>query len=413
MFDNKIYEKITKFETPFYLYDEETIVHNIDILNKTLPPNICLFYSMKANPSLGLCQLVRQCKCGIEIASNGELEIALKAGFKGDKIIFTSPGKTKFEIIQMLKHNISVINVDSYREIELINTVAKQMDKNVRIAIRINPKVINSGAKIKMTGMSSQFGIEEDELEHDFFDKVKKLCFIKLVGFQVYMGTQMLNANDIYLNTKNIMILVMELTKKYNINLSYINFGGGFGVPYFKNESALDMHYLERQLKLLFETYKDFLNNVHIVFESGRYIMAEGGQFITKVLYVKRSKENKYVICDGGSNCHSSAAFLGRFVRNNFPIYVYPDSNEKETCTITGPLCTPMDIIGQKIDVKKDVKEGDYVVVKNSGAYGLTYSPIGFLSHEIPMELLYSHGKIKILRERGKTSDYLINQNTL
>ena len=135
--------------------------------------------------------------------------------------------------------------------------------------------------------------------------------------------------------------------------------------------------------------------------------MAESGRFITKVLYVKESKGVKYVVCDGGANFHSSAAFLGRFVRNNFPITTFPESDEKEAAVIVGPLCTPIDILGQNVMISKNIKKGDYVIVEKSGAYGLTYSPLAFLSHSTPVEILKDDDEYQILRKSTDISEWL------
>ena len=141
--------------------------------------------------------------------------------------------------------------------------------------------------------------------------------------------------------------------------------------------------------------------------------MAEAGKFVTKVLYKKESKGEKYIICDGGSNFHAASAFLGRSIRNNYPIHSIPDQEEKEEMTVTGPLCTPTDVIGQSVQINKDIKAGDYIVIDKSGAYGVTYSPLAFLGHISPIEIMKYKQKTYVLKKRGEIENNMIGQNMI
>lgn len=183
-------------------------------------------------------------------------------------------------------------------------------EKKVKVAVRVNPSLNYSNAKIKMTGVASQFGIEENELDKMLI-VIKELDSIQIVGFQIYVGTQMLLASDILQNTEYAIKLFIEKAEKHGINLETVNVGGGFGIKYFNNENDLNLIELKEGMNILFSKYEGLLKNMEVIFESGRYIMADAGEFVTKVLYIKKSKDTKYVICDGGSNFHSSAAFLG------------------------------------------------------------------------------------------------------
>lgn len=376
-----------KFGTPFYMYHKEIISSNYMRLKGALLAGASLYYSMKANPLGKICRILSDMGAGVEVASKGELEIALKAGVSPDRIIFTSPGKTEKELRAAIAEKIKLINIDSLDEAMLINRIGEERNETIDISIRINPAVSYSNAKIKMTGVASQFGVEEEDLD-EVFGAIKELACVNVCGFQIYMGTQMLQAEDIVRNTDYALELFLRKAKQYGITLKTLNVGGGFGVKYFANEHDLDLDSLHKSMEELHEKYRKELGETEVIFESGRFIMAEAGEFVTKVLYVKKSKDTKFVICDGGSNFHSSAAFLGRFVRNNFPLRSVPEGEETEVANIVGPLCTPLDVIGQKVLVNKEIKAGDYVVIEKSGAYGLTYSPIDFLSHERLQEIL-------------------------
>lgn len=398
MNEDIIKQCVSEYDAPIYLYDKETIVNKFKILSDVIWEKSNIFYSMKANPALEICRLLIEQGSGIEVASAEEMRGAFKAGAKADDIIFTSPGKTKEELEYAISKNIRVINVESMFELQLINDIAKQKKLVTRVALRINPSATVSNAKIKMTGVSSQFGIEEEDIDDEFISQIKLMTNIEVIGIQVYMGTNILEYADIIKNTEYVINLAQIIEKKFNSHFSYINFGGGFGVPYFEGDKQLNMEQLKTHMQSLWDKYYTYLQDKYIVFESGRYIMSEAGSFITKVLYAKNSKGKKYLICNGGSNFHASSAFLGRFVRNNYPMYVLGKRDGlKEKVNVVGPLCTPTDIIGKDVMLAEDVALGDYIVIEMSGAYGLTYSPCLFLGHKMPLEILYDGEKFAIL----------------
>lgn len=406
-----------EYGTPLFLYDGDQICKQCKILKECLYEGANLFYAMKANPLIGICQLLYSKNCGIETASKGEIQTALRAGIASSNIIFNSPGKTAEEIDFAIEKKIKLISIESFEEAELVNEMAKKRSLVVEVVLRINQNHNFSKAKVKMTGVSSQFGIEETDLTDDLFKKFSEFAHICIVGIQVYSGTQVLSAEEILRNTEYVIQLALRLSSKFHFELKYLNLGGGFGVPYFKGETTLDLIKLKRGMQELKKCYGPQLKSTEIIFESGRFLLAESGVFVTKILYKKQSKGIIYYICDGGSNFHSSTAFMGRFVRNNFPMYgiskVSKNEQEMKKVNVVGPLCTPTDTIGQKVELCGKLNPGDLVVVEKSGAYGLTYSPINFLSHTPPAEILKWNGNVMVLRERGDIKDLWERQNEL
>lgn len=413
MKDDQIKALAEQYGTPFYFYDKAVMTENYHHLKESIYPGAELFYSMKANPALGICQVFCGWGSGIEVASAGELYTALEAGFDPKRMLFTSPGKTKHEIEFALRHQIRLINIESLAEAHLVNEVAGSLGIVADIGVRINPAAVYSNAKIKMSGVASQFGIEEADINESFFREIKGLHNLSLQGIQVYMGTQMLLAEDIIKNTEYTMDMALRMSKEFGFRLQYLNVGGGFGVQYFKNETQLDLAALKAGMADLKKRFGEALQDTEVIFESGRFLMADAGAFVTQVLYVKESKGQKFAVCDGGSNFHSSAAFLGRFVRNNFPMHTIPGGTETSECTVCGPLCTALDVIGQKVMIHADIAPGDLVVIEKSGAYGYTYSPCRFLSHEQPMELMADGDDTYIIRERGTLEDLLLCQRKI
>ncbi len=380
---------VQEYGSPLYLYDMGQFRSNIDRLRENLFPESGLFFSMKANPLSEFCSIACKKNCGIEIASGGELELALDSGVASGNIVFTGPGKTEGELLKSIEAQIYMIHAESLREIRIINQLAEKKNRNVPIALRINPNGITSTGKVQMSGTASQFGIEETELVDSLFEEINSLKNINLSGVHIYMGTSILNAEEICRNTEYSIRLATELSSKYAFKIRYLNVGGGFGIPYFHGEKALDLTALRNGMALIKEKYQEQLRETKIFFESGRYLLADCGLFLVRVLYRKESRGNTYLVCDGGANFHAASAFLGRFVRGNFPMYVLGKKGAEKEFYVTGPSCTPTDLLGQKVMLPSDADEGDIIVIEKSGAYGLTYSPYGFLSHKLPLEIGY------------------------
>ncbi len=385
-----IQKKATQeYGSPLYLYDLDQFASNIDRLREHLFPESGLFFSMKANPLSAFSSIACERSCGVEIASGGELERALDSGAAPGNIVFTGPGKTESELLQAIDAQIYMIHVESLREIRIINQLAGGKNCRVPIALRINPNGIKSSGKVQMSGTASQFGIEETDLDDSLFEEISSLKNVNLTGVHIYMGTSILNAEEICQNTEYSIQLGIELSQKYAFKLRYLNAGGGFGIPYFPGEKALDLSVMSNGMAILKEKYQKQLRETNIFFESGRFLLAECGLFMVRVLYRKESRGNTYLVCDGGANFHAASAFLGRFVRGNFPMYVLGKKGTEKEFYVTGPSCTLADLLGQKVMLPSDTDEGDIIVIEKSGAYGLTYSPYGFLSHRLPLEIGY------------------------
>lgn len=379
------------YGTPNYLYDLSKVEYRLNVLKDCLGDKVTIFYSIKANPNRDLIKFLDNNNTCFEVSSQGELEILCDIGIDSKKIVFSGPGKQEKEIEFAISKGVFCIDAESLEELKLINKISKQKNKVTAVAVRINPDLNTSSTGIKMTGVASQFGIEffDIPLVLNYINTVANLSF---AGIHVYYGTQILGAHDISKNVSNIFDICKVILEKYNLQIKYINFGGGFGVPYFKNENELEIDILKAQLKKIFVDKGNCFEKSIFAFESGRFLVSESGYYVIRVLYCKKSKDKTYLICDGGSNFHANSAFLGRVVRRNYPIEIikFDGSNNYSDCeiyTITGPLCTPTDVIAQDVLLPK-CQAGDLIVVKKSGAYGITNSPVLFISHEFPKEII-------------------------
>lgn len=398
-----------EYGTPLYVYDGEIMERQYHALKQCLPETFEIFYSVKTNPLLGVCQFLKSLGSHIEVASIGELYLVVQAGYHPDQIIFTSPGKTIGELEEAIERQIYCINIESLQEALMIHDIALRKATRVNIAIRINPDFNIAGASMKMTGVSTQFGIDESAVS-EAVKAIQSLRGVRLIGIHVFTGTQMLHADNIVRTIEAIMKLALDLSEAHAFPLEFLDLGGGFGIPYFKGEEPLELEKLKAGISQVWEIYRERLAGTRIAVESGRFLMAESGVFVTKVLYVKESKGSKYLVCDGGSNHHASTAFLGRHVRNNFPMRLLGKEDEAEVVNVVGALCTPSDVLGQKVTLGS-AEPGDFLVIDQSGAYGLTHSPVMFLSHPMPAEVIYYGEQVQILRERGQVEDFLRGQH--
>lgn len=402
---------INEVSTPLFVYDYDIIKHQYIKLSNALPSNSKIYYSVKANPSLAICQVIKTLTDYAEVSSLSELLCVLKCGFQNENILFSGPGKMPDELEYAIKHNVT-LNVESLGETLCINKICSMLGKKANVMIRLNPNFSNRQYGITMTGVSSQFGVDIADFDH-LFRIIKEEKWISIEGFSVYLGSQIMDANVIVDNTKKILELYVKLMTDYQIEVKKMNFGGGFGVSYY-DDRELECSKLEIGLNELFEKYHSILYGVDIIFESGRYLLSEAGAFVTKVLYKKKSKDKEYLICDGGLNNILISAFYTRELRGNFPIDVCTSREKFERIeyTVCGPLCTPNDKFGCNV-LLPTVNEGDRLIIKKVGAYGYTYSPVFFISHRQPPEILFINDHYYIIRSSTTDSDYFYKQNLL
>jgi len=400
-------EQLGYINTPAYFYHTHEIDSQIKSLRRLLTDRFRLYYSVKANPNPALVSYIYQAADGVEVASEGELYLALQAKVKPCNILFIGPGKKKEEIRFAIERRIKAIVAESWEELLLIQSVSKQVDVYTSVALRINPAAKNIPGRLKMGGGASPFGIDE-ELIPEIIAGIQALDHIRLIGLQVYLGTQVLDEAQLVGNFAMIGKLAMGVNAMHT--LEFIDFGGGFGIPYYKNDRDLDLHRASRDMHTLLAGWKSqkVLEHCEWIAESGRFIVAESGILLTRVLYKKKSRGSIYVVLDGGSNIHAAAAGIGRFARHNFPVTAIQQvaSDEMENVQIVGPLCTPTDVIVQDAMLPV-LRKGDYVVIQKSGAYGMTSSPVHFLGHALPGEwLLGEGGAYSVIRKKGEREDH-------
>jgi len=373
--------------TPFYAYDRHLISDRVALLRKHLPAEIHIHYAMKANPMPAVVQHIANLVDGIDVASVGELKVALDTPISPSQISFAGPGKRDNELSCAIAAGIT-LNMESEQEMERIAMFGQSLGICPKVAIRVNPDFELKSSGMKMSGGPKQFGIDAERVP-SMLTKISKLG-LDFEGFHIFCGSQNLNAAAIQEAQEKTLELGLRLAEHTPRPIRMLNIGGGFGIPYFPGEKALDMISVGKNLHRLLDEKRQQLSNLRIVIELGRYLVAEAGIYVCRVLERKISRGQVFLITDGGLNHHLAASGnFGQVIRKNYPVIVGNKviGLERENVSVVGPLCTPLDLLADQVEMAKaDV--GDLIVIFQSGAYGLTASPTAFLNHPPPVEVL-------------------------
>ena len=374
-------------QTPFYAYDRSLLQARVNVLRRTLPEQVKLHYAMKANPMPTLLSLMVGMVDGIDVASSGELKVALDAGADPSSISFAGPGKREGELRQAVASRV-LINIESFREVGQLALISSELGRSARVAVRVNPDFELKGAGMKMGGGPKQFGVDVEQLpalmkEIDDAD----LCF---EGFHLYAGSQNLRADAICESQNSGSELALKLSCDAPSAVKFLNLGGGFGIPYFPGEDVLDLKPIGDNLSRLVARAKRDMPDAKLVLEVGRYLVGEAGVYVARILDRKISRGQIFLVVDGGMHHHLGASGnLGQVIRKNYPVAIgnKMDSRNLEMVSVVGPLCTPLDLLADRMTLP-EAQIGDLVVIFQSGAYGASASPGGFLSHPGCLEVL-------------------------
>ncbi len=373
--------------TPFYAYDRQLITERVALLRKHLPAEVHIHYAMKANPMPAVVQHIASLVDGIDVASVGELRVALDTPILPSQISFAGPGKKDNELSCAISAGIT-LNMESEQEMERIASFGQRLGICPRIAVRVNPDFELKSSGMRMGGGPKQFGVDAERVP-SMLARIGKLG-LDFEGFHIFCGSQNLNAVAIQESQEKTLQLGLRLAEHAPGPLRMLNIGGGFGVPYFPGEKTLDLISVGKNLYRLLDETKQKLTDTQIAIELGRYLVAEAGIYVCRVLERKISRKKVFLVTDGGLHHHLAASGnFGQVIRKNYPVIVgnKVEGHERESVSVVGPLCTPLDLLADEVEMAKaDV--GDLIVVFQSGAYGLTASPTAFLNHPAPVEVL-------------------------
>ena len=347
-----------------------------------------MHYAIKANPMPAVVQHLARCVDGFDVASVSEMKVALDTPIPAEHVSFAGPGKSRSELIQAIAAGITV-EIESINEMRLLAALGDKMGLRPRAALRINPDFEIKGSGMRMGGGSQQFGIDAEEVPAIL--RELGLTDIDCIGFHIFAGSQNLRADILQAGQEKTIDLALWLAQHAPKPVSYLNIGGGFGIPYFPKDAPLDIAPIGDSLERVVETrVKPALPDARVVIELGRYIVGEAGLYVARIVDRKVSRGHTYLVTDGGLH-HQLAASgnFGQVIRRNYPVAIGNriGSDATENVSVVGCLCTPLDVLADNVELPR-AGIGDLVVLFQSGAYGLTASPINFLSHPVPAEVL-------------------------
>lgn len=370
---------LDKYGCPFYIYDEEIIARQIKLLKESLP---CFqpFYSVKTNPHPAICRMMAENGLGADAASSYEVERARAAGFSRDMIVYSAPGKAAGQISSV--QNDCLLIADSYSELKLLDDLAGAGGQKLSVGLRVNPSLsLGPGFYPEVKeGAGAKFGVDEESLEENraLFKSLKN---IKLSGIHVYLRSQILSPAAIAASFEKVFQIAEYCRTALSWDISFINFGGGLGISPGPAAPGLDLGDLSGLINSLTKKY-DF-NKARLLVESGRFLVAESGFFVTKIADVKVSRGQTFVIAPGGLNGFLRPALMNLLKKIGYdggplePFFSGPQSHQLNLpgktgpmikVTVNGNLCTSLDVWGEDVELPEP-SIGDLLTVNNAGAY--------------------------------------------
>lgn len=374
-------------QTPFYAYDRSVIDARITALRSTLPPAIKLHYAIKANPMPALVRHMAERVDGLDVASGGELALALASGMPASAISFAGPAKREPELDAAVRAGV-LLNVESFREIECLAAVSQNLGLPARVAVRVNPDFELKSSGMKMGGGPKPFGVDAEEVPR-LLARIGELGLM-FEGFHLFAGSQNLRAEAIVEAQQKSYELALRLAQHAPSPVRSLNLGGGFGIPYFPGDTPLNLAPIAANLADLSERAKRDFPQAELLIELGRYLVGEAGVYVCRVIDRKVSRGQVFLVCDGGLHHHLAASGnFGQLIRKNYPVVIGNKASPSATelATVVGPLCTPLDVLADRMALAI-AEPGDLVVVYQSGAYGYSASPRTFLGHPDAVEWL-------------------------
>ena len=373
-------------QTPFYAYSRAAMTQRVAELRAALPPDVHLHYAMKANPMPAVVQHLASLVDGIDVASGGELRVALDTGMEPARISFAGPGKGEAELSCAIAAGI-VLNLESEGEMERAAVIGRRLAIVPKVNVRVNPDFELKSSGMRMGGGPKQFGVDAERVPA-MLARIAELG-LDFHGFHIFSGSQNLKAAALQEAHEKTFALALRLAEAAPRAPRILNIGGGFGIPYFPGEERLDLSAVGRNLARIMQEVRPRLQGAEVVIELGRYLVGEAGAYVCRVVDRKESRGQVFLVTDGGLHHHLSASGnFGQVIRKNYPVVVGTRvaGGPRELASVVGPLCTPLDLLADQMELGQ-AQAGDLVVVLQSGAYGATASPAAFLSHPAAVEV--------------------------
>ncbi len=392
--------------TPLYVYDLAAVMARVQRLRSALPSACRLLYSFKANPLPAVAGEAGHGGCGAEITSEGELAAARQAGFDLREALFGGPAKTEAAIRAALAAGVRWFSCENWSDLHRVAGLAAAAGTVAQVLLRVNPAEAPT-ARLAMTGVASQFGFEETELLAPDARARLQHPGLRVRGIHVYYGTQVADVAALTENTRRALAVAARLETALGFVCAVVNAGGGFPWPYAHAAPEPDLSGLRPALEAVWRD-SPLSETAELWFEAGRHLVASSGTLVARVQAVKTSRDRRFILLDTGIHHLGGMAGLGRIPRAPVDFQLLAEDAATRTPTpalppadVVGPLCTPLDSLARGLALP-ELREGDLLAVPNVGAYGLTASLVGFLSHPPPLEVAHRDGEIlSVWRWRG------------
>ncbi|MGZ3457712.1 MAG: hypothetical protein ACXU86_04320 [Archangium sp.] len=373
--------------TPTFVYEQATLDRSVEALRAMVGADTGILYSVKANPNPVLLRRLHHLGCGMEVASAGELELALGCGVPPGRITFTGPGKRDAELALAVRSGLFSINVESGGELRRLAAICRQQGRRAAVSLRIHPATGTPGRARAWRG-PTPFGIDGDSIDQHLalLDELEE---VDCQGIHVHASSQIANSEALGELMESTVQLAFSLSER--INLRSINLGGGIRAPFYADDAPLDTAPIGQALAQIRARYSRIARGeVALQVESGRALVGPCGYFLTTVVDVKHSQNHRFAVLDGGIHQHLNLS--GAFRTLGRPVDVVVCREEQGQATreteLVGPLCTPIDRLGSRVPLPEDLSPGDVLAFRHAGAYAKYASPLTFLGHDWPAELL-------------------------
>ncbi len=374
-------------DTPLFAYDSAMLTARVAEWRAAMPAGVQLHYAMKANPYAPLLAFMARLVDGFDVASGGELKAALGSGMPAGDISFAGPGKRDRELEATITAG-ATINLESPGEAARALSIAGNLGLTPSLAVRVNPDFDLKGSGMKMGGGAKPFGVDATEVPA----LVRRLidAGADWQGFHIFAGSQALDAAAIAETQAQTVALAARLANEIGETPPLVNLGGGMGVPYFPGDKPVDVAAVGAALAETLAARDPVLAKSHFAMELGRWLVAEAGVYLTRIVDRKTSHGETFLVTDGG--LHHQLAASGNFgtvIRRNYPIAVAGAFGREpvETVSVVGCLCTPLDRLGDQVALPR-AEVGDLIAIFLAGAYGASASPAAFLGQGPAREML-------------------------
>ncbi len=374
-------------DTPLFVYSADHLRARVAALRAAMPKRLAIHYAMKGNPYPPLLSLMNRLVDGFDLASGGEMELALTAGVAPERMSFAGPGKRDRELEAAILRGVT-LNLESEGEAARAIKIAEWLGMVPKLAVRVNPSFDLKGSGMKMGGGAKQFGV----------DAARVPALVRMLlgagadwrGFHIYAGSQALKADAIIEMQAQTLELAGALAQQIGTAPPRVNLGGGFGIPYFSGDEPVDIVAVGAALDDAFNALPDILKDTDFCIELGRYLVGEAGVYLTRIVDRKVSHGETFLVSDGG--LHHQLAASGNFgtvIRRNYPVAIANrfDAAPEEVVSVVGCLCTPLDMLSNSAHLPR-AEVGDLVAIFCAGAYGASASPANFLGQGAALEML-------------------------